>query len=60
MEHAYSDVLDKELGETMLSHDHNGPIMVHITKLYLAQDDTKLHDLNMLLVEHVTNHVTVM
>ena len=48
MEHAYSDVLDKELGETMLSHDHNGPIMVHITKLYLAQDDTKLRDLNML------------
>ena len=43
MEQRSLDVLDKELGETMLSNDHNGPLMVHITKLYPTQDATKFH-----------------
>ena len=33
MEHTFSDV-DEELEEAVLSHDHNRPLMLRITKLY--------------------------
>ena len=43
IEHIYTGVLEDELGDSMLSCDHEGPLMVYVTKLYPTQDATQFH-----------------
>ena len=40
---SYTGPLDDELGDAMLSCDPEGPLMIHVTKLYPNQDATVFH-----------------
>ena len=57
MEQRSLDVLDKELGETMITMDLLWYISLNYIQHKMLQNSMLL---KILLVEHVSNHVTVM
>ncbi|XP_070565157.1 116 kDa U5 small nuclear ribonucleoprotein component-like [Ptychodera flava] len=43
VEHIYTGPLDTELVDTMVECDQEGPLMVHVTKMYSTEDGVSFH-----------------
>ncbi|XP_077977947.1 116 kDa U5 small nuclear ribonucleoprotein component-like [Glandiceps talaboti] len=43
IEHLYTGPLDTDLADTMVDCDQEGPLMVHITKMYSTEDGVSFH-----------------